>query len=226
MKKDHNVIAIAQLKPTQITVGMRLVEHKCRQLQGLQKRPSELVEFILQHPIRVVIGPNDAAYVIDHHHLALALKLQKFETAPMRIEHNFATLAPASFWKKMQSDGMAHPYDAQGKLKSLRSIPKKLKDLKDDPYRSLAGFVREEGGFAKVQTPYAEFTWADFYRTRVKEKLLHKHFNKAFQLAMDMAQDSAANGLPGYVKAPIKRAKKKPTSLSTDRLFVIPEDPI
>jgi hypothetical protein len=205
MNKAHTSISIVQLRPTQITVGMLQVEHKRKQLRQLEKRPSELIEFILEHPIRVVLGPGEAAYVIDHHHLALALKLEQFETAPMRVAHNFSSLAPASFMKKMQSAGLIHPYDAAGKLKPPRDIPKKLKGLEDDPYRSLAGFVREAGGYEKVETPYAEFVWADFYRSRIKEKMAHKHFSRALKFAIDLAYAPDAAALPGFIKTPVKK---------------------
>jgi len=200
MNKAHTSIAISQLRPTQITVGMLEVEQKRRQLRQLEKRPSELIEFILEHPIRVVLGPLETAYVIDHHHLALALKLERFETAPMKVAHNFSSLTSASFMKKMQAVGLIHPYDAAGKLKPPRDIPKKLKELEDDPYRSLAGFVREAGGYEKVETPYAEFVWANFYRSRIKEKLVFKHFSRALKLATALAHDEAACKLPGFIK--------------------------
>ncbi len=36
--------------------------------------------------------------------------------------------------------------------------------LKNDPYRSLATFLREQGIYSKEQTPYIEFQWADAFR--------------------------------------------------------------
>ena len=68
----RSTILISQLQPTQMTVGMLQVKHKRLRLRTLEKRPSELVDFILEHPIRVVLGPKKKAFVIDHHHLALA----------------------------------------------------------------------------------------------------------------------------------------------------------
>jgi len=200
----HNIINISQLRPTQITVGMLQVKHKRLRLRALEKRPAELVDFILEHPIRVVLGPKDKAYVIDHHHLALALMKERFETAPMDIEEDFSSLAAAAFWKKMQAEHFVHPYDADGHQKTLTSIPKSLELLTDDPYRSLAGFVREAGGFMKVQTPYAEFLWADYYRNCIKKKLLSKHFDKTIKHAIALAQHQSANKLPGFLKLPTK----------------------
>ena len=41
-----------------------------------------------------------------------------------------------------------------------------MKDLVDDPFRSLAGELRRVGGYAKDTTPFSEFLWADFLRRR------------------------------------------------------------
>ena len=195
-----NIIELSNLRPTQLTVGMLQVKHKRERLRAFEKRPAELVDFILEHPIRVVLGPSGRAYVIDHHHLALALIKENFETAPMEIEDDFSILSPKSFWKKMQAENFVHLVDARGRQEDLTALPKSLKKLRDDPYRSLAGFVREAGGFLKVQTPFAEFLWADYYRERIRKKLLRKNFHKALRDAISTASHKDASGLPGYVR--------------------------
>jgi len=203
-KPQPSVIKISRLRPTQISVGFRLVKYKRMQLRALDKRPAELVDFILEHPIRVVRGPKERVYVIDHHHLALALLRERFETAPMNVEEDFSTLNRAAFWQKMQTYGFVHAYNAEGQPMPLTSIPDDLELMTDDPYRSLAGFVRETGFYKKVSTPYAEFVWADFYRKRIKQKVLKKHFNKALKRAKALAQDQSARKLPGFLNSPVK----------------------
>jgi len=82
--------------------------------------------------------------------------------------------------------------------------------MEDDPYRSLAGFVRMEGGFQKTTTPYAEFVWADYYRKQIPLKLLKKNFDKALQWATRLAATPEVSNLPGYVaKSAEKKEKKK-----------------
>jgi len=195
----RNIIALRQLKPTQMTVGMLQVKHKRKGIRKFAKQPAELVEFILEHPIRVVRGPVGKVYVIDHHHLALALIKEQYATAPMQVEEDFSACDTREFWKKMRESGFIYPYDAKGKHKSVADIPKTLFGLKDDPYRSLAGFVRLEGGFSKVETPFAEFLWAHYFREHVPEKLVAKRFPKALKQAMALAKHSEAQHLPGYI---------------------------
>ena len=36
-----------------------------------------------------------------------------------------------------------------------------------DPYRSLAWIVRDKHGYLKNDTPFSEFKWANFFRTRI-----------------------------------------------------------
>ena len=54
-------VAVKLLRPTQIAVGKRLVKMKRKGLRERERRPQELVDFILANPIRVVIGPKGRA---------------------------------------------------------------------------------------------------------------------------------------------------------------------
>jgi hypothetical protein len=202
-------IELSRLRPTQLTVGMLEVKHKRRRLRALEKRPAELVAFILEMPIRVVIGPAKNAYVIDHHHLGLALLKENFKSAPMHIEADFSHLRIRAFWKRMRADRYLHLVNAKGTHKPLRNLPRDLKCLKDDPYRSLAGFVRSAGGFAKTPTPFAEFQWADFFRQRISEKLLRKRFESCIAKGVRLAKSPAAAKLPGYIGRPPQRKGRK-----------------
>ena len=100
--KLYDVTPLSQLIPTQITVGMRLVREKQAHLRALKKNPEELKRFLLDHPIRVVLGPGKKVYVIDHHHLALALIREGYKTALMKVEADYSNYDQDKFWKKMQ----------------------------------------------------------------------------------------------------------------------------
>lgn len=200
-------VPVKALRPTQIAVGMLLVKTKRKGLRDRERQPQELVDFILENPIRVVAGPADQHYVVDHHHLAHALLDEGFKTAPVVILGDLSKLAMPEFWKEMGAKGWLHPYDGKGKKQPISAIPKKIRDMQDDPYRSLAGFVREGGGFLKSQTPYAEFLWADYYRPLVPLKLMKSNFGKALKQALKLSHQADATHLPGFVKEPVKKAK-------------------
>ena len=203
-------VLVKSLRPTQIAVGYRLVKAKRKGLQQRERKPQELVDFILANPIRAVVGPADQIYVVDHHHLAHALLDEGFKTAPIIILEDFSKLAMPEFWKAMEGKAWLHPFDSKGHEKPLTAIPNKVTKMEDDPYRSLAGFVRLEGGFEKTQTPFAEFVWADFYRKKFSPKELKKDFDETLKRAKKMASNKEASGLPGYIKkaeAPMDKAE-------------------
>ena len=98
----------------------------------------------------------------------------------------------------MENRNWLYLFDPNGARWSSVEMPKHIGDLKDDPFRSLAGALRESGGFAKDLTPYAEFLWADFLRRRVSGKKVEHDFEQAVAKAMKLARGHAARHLPGW----------------------------
>ena len=78
---------------------------------------------------------------------------------------------------------------------------KSIKDLIDDPFRSLAGALRRIGGFAKDTTLFSEFLWADFLRRRMKRKAVERDFQAALKQALKFAKSKDADYLPGWCGA-------------------------
>jgi hypothetical protein len=78
------------------------------------------------------------------------------------------------------------------------TLPQQLDKLVDDPYRSLAGYVRDAGGFDKTPTAFAEFIWADFFRRNVPVEDVQRNFPSAVQAALPLAQSHLAKGIPGF----------------------------
>jgi len=70
--------------------------------------------------------------------------------------------------------------------------------LKDDPFRSLAGELRRAGGFAKDVTPFSEFLWADFLRGRIPQRRVERDFASAVREAMTLSKTQDAHYLPGW----------------------------
>jgi hypothetical protein len=91
-----------------------------------------------------------------------------------------------------------HPYDDSGRRRTYRDIPKSVTELKDDPFRSLAGELRRVAGFAKDTTPFSEFLWADFLRRRMKRSRVEQDFKTALKEALKLAKSQEAHYLPGW----------------------------
>ena len=62
-------VDIADLRPTQMTVGMREVEQKRKEWRTLDV--SKTGGFLGRHMIPVVRGPKSRNYVVDHHHFGM-----------------------------------------------------------------------------------------------------------------------------------------------------------
>jgi hypothetical protein len=195
MAKLHEV-EIHRLHPTQITVGMIEVHDKVTMLQTL-KKPG-LRDFLVAHAVPAVWGPDDKLYLTDHHHLGRAAFEAGVESGFFWVEDDLSKLKPQEFWKRMQTERWAHPVDEHGQPLTCDDIPRHLEKLRDDVYRSLAGYVRNAGGYDKTPTAFAEFVWADFFRKRIVVGPKRSDFDQAVVQALKLAASQDAAGLPGY----------------------------
>ncbi|HUI12342.1 MAG TPA: ParB-like protein [Xanthobacteraceae bacterium] len=189
-------IDVSDLRPTQITVGMREVQEKRKRWRDTPIKKGE--KFLGRHMIPVILGPKQRHYVIDHHHLARALHDEGIKDVPVTVLANLGKLDPDEFWNVMDNRSWMHPFDAKGERRHYSDLPKTVTGLIDDPFRSLAGELRRQGGFAKDTTPFSEFLWADFLRRRIRLKLVEGDFERALEKAMQLAKSENAGYLPGW----------------------------
>jgi hypothetical protein len=189
-------VSILSLKPTQLTVGMREVKEKRQRWR--EHKPKKRAALLGRHMIPVVLGPGQRHYVIDHHHLARALHEEGEKEVLVTVVADLSMVERQSFWIVMDGHRWVHPYDAKGGRQDFGKLPKTIVDMKDDPYRSLAGELRRVGGFAKDTTPFSEFLWADFLRRRVSHKLIAADFEKALEKALSFGKSKEAIYLPGW----------------------------
>jgi len=188
-------VPIASLRPTQISVGLREVERKRLQWRGEGEKGGA---FLGRHMIPVVLGPKRRPYVIDHHHLARALHDEGQHEVLTTVVADLHPLSSDAFWVFLDNRGWLHPFDAEGKRREYSAIPKRIGKLVDDPFRSLAGAVREAGGYAKETTPFSEFIWADYFRRRIKRSRLEEDYEGAVAKAMLLARAHDASFMPGW----------------------------
>jgi hypothetical protein len=195
-----NQVAITDLRPTQVTVGMVEVAAKRRAWRDkcAGGDPEKAAAFLDRHMIPVIAGPKGRSYVIDHHHLARALLDEGVTHVRVTVIGNLEGLGSDEFWGVMDMRSWMHPFDADGVRQTAKAIPKSIADLADDPFRSLAGELRRQGGYAKDTTPFSEFLWADFLRRRIKRRDVEKDFDTALATALILAKSGEAGHLPGW----------------------------
>ena len=191
-----NQIDIAELRPTQMTVGQHEVEAKRREWR--HAKADKRLRILGMHAVPTVVGPKGRFYVVDHHHLARALLEEGEKTLQVYVLADLAHVDKQAFWTVLDNSGWCHAYDRKGRRCELSDIPKSLADMADDPYRSLAGQLRRSGGYAKTDKPFSEFIWADFLRRRVEQDVVETDFAAALVKAMQLARSGDARYLPGW----------------------------
>ena len=187
---------VLDLRPTQMTLGMREVVLKRKLWQ--EHNPKDLEKFLGAHMVPVIVGPGQERYLIDHHHLARALHEEGLKSVFVTIVADLHKLDGVSFWRMMDSHGWTHPFDNKGRRRDHTDLPKTVMEMEDDPYRALAGELRNHGGFAKDSLPFSEFVWADFLRLHIKPKAVKQDFDAALDAALELSKSEEANYLPGW----------------------------
>lgn len=188
---------LADLLPTQVTVGYAEVKQKREEWKLLSRKQRQSV--LDQHWFPTVLGPKRRYYVLDHHHLGMALLEEQQKTVHLTVLKDLSWLEPDTFWHVMEFHQWAHPFDETGKRVDFRRIPRTISGLKNDHYRSLAGLARRAGAFAKEVTPFSEFLWSDYFRTRIDKRQIAKSMEAALVLACELAKRPEASYLPGWV---------------------------
>ena len=158
-------VSVDKLRPTQMTVGLKEVKRKRQEwaVLGKKKRRAAMKEVFFP----AVIGPRGAHYILDHHHLAVALVQERAKHVQVGVVEDLSALDASAFWIYLDHLSWVHPYDQHGRRRSFKDMPSSMRSLRNDPYRSLAGEVRDAGGFAKSDQPFLEFLWTNFFRTNV-----------------------------------------------------------
>lgn len=201
---------ILDLRPTQFAVGMLEIDEKIKQVVSLNKK--ELKKFISESVVPVVRSPDGDLYVVDKHHYLCVCYHVGVQKVKVDIIKDFyeEDLTYSQFWKWMYKSRNSYPYCqfVEGPRKEYY-LPKDVRGLADDPYRSMAWFVRKAGAFENSDKNFAEFKWANFFR---QKKLLDREglrgFEKALIKAVSLAQSAAAKHLPGYEKINPKAQQK------------------
>jgi hypothetical protein len=187
---------LRRLRPTQLSVGYAEVELKARQWLRLGKKQRRIQ--LEHHVFPAVLGPGKNHYIVDHHHLGIALLREGIEEVFITVLDDMSWLDAPVFWRTMEFRAWSHPYDNRGRRREYRDMPQRLTELKDDPYRSLAGLVRNAGGFAKSDSPFVEFLWADYFRPLVSERLIKRAPRRATREGVRLARANDARYLPGW----------------------------
>jgi len=150
----------------------------------------------------VVVGPESALYMMDHHHAVRALWEANVDEVHKELRYqvieDLSHMTLDEFWSKMKRNHCTYLYkNGIGPL-PYTELPQHISDLSDDPYRSLAWVARCKKGFKSTSIPFAEFIWADFLRQEIQKELDNTEVYDILEEALQMCHSEKANYLPGY----------------------------
>ncbi len=219
-------VKIKHLHPTQNAVGFDEVHEKMSRIR--HKSASQLRHYLQARPVPVIVGNGGKCYLVDHHHMTNAVwkVAHQDNHAKLRPDNvrvivnvvgNWHDLRDYHFWKRMFEARRVYLFNEYGGGPIRPSdLIKHIKDLRNDAYRSLAWLVRKRGGYTKSSAPFAEFHWAEFFRTRVMidhhilqnksraidvliQDLHEEERTQLIESAMALARSPEAAGLPGFI---------------------------
>jgi len=193
----HHVVKVnlKDIRPTQVSIGYLEVTRKRAEWEKLSKKKKAAL--LNDHWFPSILGPKKEYYIIDHHHLGMALHIERQEEVNLTVLKDLSWLDKDTFWRVMEFHQWVHPFDERGQRVAFSEIPSNVSKLKDDPYRSLAGLARDQGAFAKDLTPFSEFLWADFFRTKIPKKKITS-WDESLAWALHCAKQEEARYLPGW----------------------------
>ncbi len=222
-------LLIKDLSPTQFATGRAEVMFKAgRMAKKFKDDPNKLRDYLVLHPVPVV-KRGKQFYLTDHHHLVRAVYEALHEKVGdelfvyVKVVFDGSSLSKVHFWKAMFDHKFVYLFDHDGGgPKPPEDLPKHIKDIGFDPYRSLSWLVRSRHGYLKNDAPFSEFKWANFFRTRLlpsQDILAGKATFDGFAFkvkksgdikltdegedivdeALFLARGAEAAGLPGYL---------------------------
>jgi hypothetical protein len=203
---------LTKLRPLQGAVGMKQVISMEKRIADDPKHAHRRLE---EDPIKVIAGVGGQLFIIDHHHTAEAWLRAKTEWGAnglCKIVNSEKGLPPEfktedEFWAALEAARLVRLKNESGVDVDASQLPKTLEAMADDPYRSLAWIVRQKGGFCKNSREFAEFAWADWFRSKSPMLDIQKlpsdpdDENATVDEAVEMAHSSEAERLPGYSAA-------------------------
>ena len=92
-------VRLARLRPTQLTVGYLEVTIKAREWARLPRK--RLKAELESHVFPAVIGPKGEHFIIDHHHLGIALLEQGVRDGYVAVLDDLSYLEPPVFWRAL-----------------------------------------------------------------------------------------------------------------------------
>lgn len=196
-------IPIDAVHPTQSAVG----ELQVADSLATVRRQSNLAAWQKKSLIPVIIGPDGSFYLTDRHHTSRSLWESGAATLLVKVIGRLNT--PATFWPDMQAHQWVYLFNERGQPISPAELPRRIADMRNDPYRSLAGFAQKKGYFEKTGAYFIEFSWARYFGMAMHWQPIDAgNLAERLSAAQVLACAPEARDLPGYAATTCAAAGK------------------
>lgn len=196
-------VPIAQLRPTQLCVGLAEVRSRLRDFSAENAR--ERRSYLGSKPVPLVRNRRGDVWMVDRHHRLRALiEIEPGATAFGYLVLDLDTDDQQEVLEALHRRGWLYLYDGRG-LGPLApsTLPPQLTGLQDDPFRSLVWKLKQEGVLAPAPLiPFHEFRWGAWLRSRPLPPFSSEQLEPALPSARALARSSAASHLAGWKGAP------------------------
>lgn len=190
---------VSMMLPTVLSVSHRHVDLEVARLRAM--RGPDLVQFLTERPVDVVLGPGGRVYVLPASvPFALAAMKAGVDVLPVTKVADWSGLTPMAFWEIMRRRQWVETHRLGEGTLSEGHLPQGLTGVSDDPFLGVAWEVAQRGGFRLRQFGRAVFVWADYLRTRVPVPGVdEKTFAEAVEQGLSFAKSPATRLFPGAI---------------------------
>ena len=193
-------MALAELQPTQMCVGMAEIRSRQRDFAG--EDANDRRRYLRGKPTPLVRSASGELWMVDRHHRLRALmELNPQATAFGYVALQLEVSERHQVLEALHRRGWLYLYDGRG-LGPLAptALPRILTGTQDDPYRSLVWKLKREKVIAAAPLiPFHEFRWGAWLRSRTLPPFSSERLEPALPAARALARSGAAQHLAGWV---------------------------
>lgn len=199
-----------ELHPTQFDVGYKEVEIKYAAFKKLT--PDARARYLERKKLKLVKW-EDRYYVVDGHHDVCVIQRWNDEHPENRLVlqskkkiKDYAGLSEKKFWKKMIEEELVWNERMNGEVvpadRLVNELPQDFRSLGDNPYRSLAWFVRLVKGFKDMSKPFQEFLFARRLQQFIplSTSMTDEQWNAKVDEAALRVRAKDFSEIPGFIK--------------------------
>ncbi len=211
-------VSLRALRPTQFHVGVSEDRRKADKKLGpfvwevllaggdeAEKKAQGKLDDYLEEEHVNAIKRGTLYYPFNGQHFSRAADSFDLPSVAVKVEHDWSHLSDDQFEAAMIEQGYVFLWGIDGTLKKFQDLPRDIRDMTDDPYRSWAAWLRRKKEYTKIHGfRFQENLLARFLRSPTELALSGTdpdNWKAIRELAIPIVHSKAASHLPGFIPA-------------------------